>query len=245
MSLAKYISFKNMQKNNNSYSPDNNNKKFLVVMACHVSTKLKLETIRKNLRYFAFHCIDIALVVSIGQPFNNELADICNRYNNVKYYETENRNSLDFGKWHWLLSQIDYNIYDYVVLTNDSFIIHTSINHYLNLVTKYDVDLYGYNDSSNVCYHYQSYLFTLKSTVVPTFLTNVGNNLPLMNIHWDVVTNGELMLTKWFPNHKCFLKIGNMPSNYNHNIFHNNDPLYIPLKNNGLLPFTKLKRVGL
>ena len=29
MSLAKYISFKNMQKNNNSYSPDNNNKKFL------------------------------------------------------------------------------------------------------------------------------------------------------------------------------------------------------------------------
>ena len=64
-----------------------------------------------------------------------------------------------------------------------------------------------------------------------------------MNIHWDVVTNGELMLTKWFPNHKCFLKIGNMPLNHNHNIFFNNDKLYIPLKNNGLLPFTKLKRV--
>ena len=91
MSLAKYISFKNMQKRNNSYSPDNNNKKFLVVMACHVSTKLKLETIRKNLRYFAFNCINIALVVSSGQPFNNELADICSQYNNVKYYETENK----------------------------------------------------------------------------------------------------------------------------------------------------------
>ena len=243
MSLAKYISFKNMQKHNNSYSPDNNNKKFLVVMACHVSTKLKLETIRKNLRYFAFHCIDIALVVSSNQHFNNELKDICSKYNNVKYYETENRNSLDFGKWHWLLSQIDYNIYDYTVLINDSFIIHSSLNHYLNLVTKYDVDLYGYNDSSCVCYHYQSYLFTLKKNAIPIFLTNVGNNLPLMNIHWDVVTNGELKLTQWFPNHKCFLKIGNMPLNHNHNIFFNNDALYIPLKNNGLLPFTKLKRV--
>jgi len=109
------------------------------------------------------------------------------------------------------------------------------------------VDLYGYNDSTGglngYYYHYQSYLFTLKSTVVPTFLTNVGNNLPLMNIHSDVVSNGELMLTKWFPNHKCFLKIGNMSSNYTCNIFFNNDPLYIPLKNNGLLPFTKLKRV--
>ena len=243
MSLAKYISFKNMQKHKNSYSPDNNNKKFLVVMACHVSTKIKLETIRKNLRYFAFHCIDIALVVSSGQHFNNELKGICSKYNNVKYYETENRNSLDFGKWHWLLSQIDYNIYDYTVLINDSFIIHSSLNHYLNLVTKYDVDLYGYNDSSCVCYHYQSYLFTLKKNAIPTFIINVGNNLPLMNIHWDVVTNGELMLTKWFPNHKCFLKIGNMPLNHNHNIFFNNDKLYIPLKNNGLLPFTKLKRV--
>jgi hypothetical protein len=244
MSLAKYISFKNIQKKNNSYSPDNNNKKFLVVMACHVSTKLKLETIRKNLRYFAFHCIDIALVVSSNQPFNNEVANICSKYSNVKYYETENRNSLDFGKWHWLLSQIDYNIYDYVVLVNDSFIIHSSLNHYLNLVTKYDVDLYGYNDSTGVCYHYQSYLFTLKKNAIPTFLTNVGNNLPLMNIHWDVVSNGELMLTKWFPNHKCFLKIGNIPLNHGHNIFFNNDALYIPLKKNGLLPFSKLKRVG-
>ena len=116
MSLANYISFKNMQKNNNSYSPDNNNKKYLVVMACHVSTKLKLETIRKNLRYFGFHCIDVALVISTNQPFNNEVADICSKYSNVKYYETENRNSLDFGKWHWLLSQIDYNIYDYALV---------------------------------------------------------------------------------------------------------------------------------
>ena len=154
------------------------------------------------------------------------------------------KKSLDFGKWHWLLSQIDYNIYDYVVLINDSFQIHSSLNHYLNLVTKYDMDLYGYNDLSEFCYHCQSYLFTLKSTTVPTFLTNVGNILPLINTHWDLVTNGELMLTKWFPNYKCFLTIGNIPSNHGLNVFFANDELYTLLKNNGLLPFTKLKRIS-
>jgi hypothetical protein len=242
MSLANYISFKNMQKNNNSYSPDNNNKKFLVVMACHVSTKIKLETIRKNLRYYAFNCIDIALVVSSNQTFNNEVADICSKYRNVKYYETENKNTLDFGKWHWLLSQVDYNIYDYVVLTNDSFIIHSSINHYLNLISKYDVDLYGYNDSSEKCYHYQSYLFALKNTAIPSFLENIGN-LPEIKTHLDLVTNAELMLTKWVPNNKCFLNIANIPSNNERNIFFHNDDLYTILKNNNLLPFSKLKRL--
>lgn len=243
MSLANYISFKNMQKNNNSYSPDNNNKKYLVVMACHVSTKIKLETIRKNLRYYAFNCVDVALVVSSNQEFNDDIKKICSNYSNVKYYETENRNTLDFGKWHWLLSQVDYNIYDYIVLTNDSFIIHSSINHYLNLVTKYDVELYGYNDSTDICYHYQSYLFTLKKSAIPTFLTNVGNNLPIMNSYSDVVNNGELMLIKWIPNNKCFLNIGNIPSNNQCNIFLHNDDLYTILKNNKLLPFSKLKRL--
>lgn len=243
MSLAKYIYFKNMQKNNNSYSPDNNNKKYLVVMACHVSTKIKLDTIRKNLRYFAFCSVDVALVASSNQEFNEDVKNICSNYTNVKYYETENKDSLDFGKWHWLLSQVDYNIYDYVVLTNDSFIIHSSINHYLNLATKYDVDLYGYNDSTDICYHYQSYLFTLKKDAVPIFLTNVENNLPLMNSYSGVVHNGELMLTKWFPNSKSFLNIGNIPSNINRNIFLHNDELYTPLRNNGLLPFSKLKRL--
>jgi hypothetical protein len=240
--IAKYISFKQIQRGNNSYSPDNNKKKYLVIIACHVSTKIKLETIRKNLRYFAFNCVDVALVVSSNQPFNAEIKNICSKYTNVKYYETENRGSLDFGKWHWFLSQTDYNIYNYIVLTNDSFIIHSSLNHYLNLVSKYDVDLYGYNDSTGISYHYQSYLFTLKKTAVAKFLTNVGNNLPLMKTHQDVINNGEIMLTKWFPSQKCFLKIGNIPSNHGRNIFFHNDGLYIPLKEAKLLPFSKLKR---
>ena len=64
-----------------------------------------------------------------------------------------------------------------------------------------------------------------------------------MNSYLDVVTNGELMLIKWIPNNKCFLSIGNIPSNNQRNIFLNNDDLYTILKNNNLLPFSKLKRL--
>ena len=174
--------------------------------------------------------------------FNDDIKTICSNYRNVKYYETENNNSLDFGKWHWLLSQSDYSIYDYVVLTNDSFVIHSSINHYLNLISKYDVELYGYNDSSEKCYHFQSYLFALKNTAIPLFLENIAN-LPEIKTHLDLVTNAELMLTKWFPNNKCFLNIANIPSNNERNIFFHNDDLYTILKNNNLLPFSKLKRL--
>jgi hypothetical protein len=110
------------------------------------------------------------------------------------------------------------------------------------LITKYDVELYGYNDSSEKCYHYQSYLFALKNTAIPSFLENIGN-LPKIKTHLDLVTNAELMLTKWFPNNKCFLNIANIPSNNERNIFFHNDDLYTILKNNNLLPFSKLKRL--
>jgi hypothetical protein len=50
-------------------------------------------------------------------------------------------------------------------------------------------------------------------------------------------------MTNWFKTHNCFLKIGGSPLNRVNNIFFTNDALYFPLKNLGLLPFTKVKRI--
>jgi hypothetical protein len=41
----KYMQFKQQQKNNNNYSPDINEQKYLVIMACHCDTDIKLNTI--------------------------------------------------------------------------------------------------------------------------------------------------------------------------------------------------------
>ena len=136
---------------------------------------------------------------------------------------------------------LNYNDYDYVILTNDSFIIHNQINHFFNLIVKYNVELYGYNDSTQIRYHYQSYLFSLRKDAVQTFINKFSKlNLKIEN-QSDVINNFELQMTDWFKTHKCFLKIGEFPRG--RNIFSTNDQLYLPLKRLGLLPFIKLKRI--
>lgn len=239
-----YMRFKIQQKNNNNYSPDNNGKKFLIIIACHCENEIKIETIRKNLLYFAFENCHKIVINSSNLPFTSRLQEICNKHNNTKYIEISNNSYVDFGKWIWALKNYNYNDYDYVVFTNDSYNIHSSINHFLNLTAKYNVELYGYNDSTQNKYHYQSYLFSLRKDAIPIFINRVEN--PTLNIdsQQDVITHFELNLADWFTTHKSFLTIGNFGLQKNHNIFFNNDELYLPLKKKGILPFTKVKRIN-
>ena len=242
--FKKYMNFKKQQLNNNSCSPDKNGKKYLVIMACHCDTNLKLETIQKNLRYFAFENTDKIIINTNGLPFSNNVSEICSRHNNTTYYETENSNYYDFGKWNYVLkNKVNYNNYDYVIFTNDSFIIHSSINHFFNLIFKYNVELYGYNDSTQTRYHYQSYLFSLRKDAVQKLIDRVSDpNLKIIT-QSDVINNFEVVMTDWFSTRKSFLGIGNFELEYGHNIFFTNDELYLPLKKSGLLPFTKIKRI--
>lgn len=239
-----YMNFKIQQKKYNSYSPDKNGKKYLVIMACHCNTPIRFETIKKNLRYFAFENCHKIVINSENTGFTDQLKEICNRHNNTTYYEIPNNNYIDFGKWtHVLQNLVDYNKYDYIVLTNDSYKILSSINHYLNLAAKHNVQLFGYNDSSQTRYHYQSYLFSLRKDAVNIFINRVMDPNIIINNQSDVINNFEVNMTDWFSTKKSFLKIGNYGLDVGHNIFFTNDQLYLPLKTSGLLPFTKLKRI--
>jgi len=241
--INRYIKFKIQQKNNNKYNPDLNGKKYLLVMACHCNSVSKLDTIKTNLQFFKFQNVDKIIVNTSELQYGNDVSEIC-KINNAKYYEIPNTSRLDFGKWiHTLTRLVNYNDYDYIILTNDSFIIHNQINHFFNLTFKHNVEMYGYNDSTQNEYHYQSYLFSLRKDAVQTFINRVSNlNLKIEN-QTDVINNFELQMTNWFKTHKCFLKIGEFVLERGHNIFFTNDELYLPLKNSGLLPFTKLKRI--
>ena len=108
---------------------------------------------------------------------------------------------------------------------------------------KYNVELYGYNDSSQTRYHYQSYLFSLRKDVIQLFINKVIDPNISINNQDDVIHKLEVNMTDWFSTKKSFLEIGNFKLQKNHNIFFTNDKIYIPLKNSGLLPFTKIKRI--
>lgn len=243
--MNRYLKNKFRQKKKYSFNPDINEKKCLVIMACHCNSSIKLQTIRDNLNYFSFNTCRKIVINSTHTEYTEQLTKYCEEQRNTNYYEVKNDGYIDFGKWVYTLTKlvdVDYNDYDYVILTNDSYTIHHPIDHFLNIAMKCDVELFGYNDSNEIKYHYQSYLFILRKDAVKIFIHNILK--PGLKIHNqnDVIMNFELQMTTWFTTHKCFLQIARR-NNKKNNIFFENDKLYESLKNTKLLPFTKLKRL--
>ena len=239
-----FIEYKINELKINNYNPNENNIKYLVLFACHCNSEIKYKTIINNLKYLIFDCVDIALINSYDLPYNDKIKEKCEELN-IKYFENENMKSLDFGKWNYLLNKIDYNNYEHIVFINDSFIIKGSINHFFNLIYKNNVELYGYNDSIELNYHYQSYLFSIKKNSIIKFINKYNDKLDYVKTYNDVINYYEIRMVEWFNQNSCFLNMSNFNNSIlnNKNIFFQNDFLYLTLYNNGLLPFIKIKRI--
>jgi hypothetical protein len=50
-------------------------------------------------------------------------------------------------------------------------------------------------------------------------------------------------MLQYFDSKDCFLKLTEIDSQNGKNIFFNNDNLYLKIRDQGYLPFTKLKRI--
>jgi len=220
----------------------NPNTKMLTIMACHTDTGIKLKTILNNIRYFRFINNYIIIINSSNTPYSKELETACNA-RGLKYIEIQNNSHLDVGKWMHVLKTTSIESYNFVVFTNDSYFINNSICHFYNKMITRNVELYGYNDSTQQTPHYQSYLFGIKNDAIHKFIAHYESRQNLLTDYLSVVSNIELKLMNIFKTKDCFLKIGNFYHHKEKNIFFNNDRLYFQLMKHGLLPFFKLKRV--
>jgi hypothetical protein len=219
-----------------------NNQRILILFACHSDSKLKLNTIRNNLAYLLQNKnVDIAVINSKNTAFSNEVQLLC-ALCRLNYYEIDNSSLFDFGKWLYLLENIDYSPYSFISFTNDSIFLESSLAHFFNLTIRNNYDLFGYNDSTQQRYHYQSYLFSLKNTAIPTFVQFIKNKREQIHCQDDVINHYEIQMTDQFCNHGVFLNIGKLNTNYGSNIFFTNDRLYLQLLKSKLLPFVKIKR---
>jgi len=243
--ISNYINLKIIEKNN--YNKLTNNKKYLLLMATHCESDIKLSTIKNNINYLKFGDMDIVIINSENFQHNNELNKYCDE-SNIVYKEIPNNGACDFGKFIYdLQNMVNSKPYDYVIFTNDSYIIHSSVDHFFNFISNTDVDLYGYNDSFEQKYHIQTYLFALKTTAIPIFIKNIEEKKQFIKNQQDVIAHCELVMTNWFNSHACFLDITTLTCQQkisNSNIFFHNNDLYIALKERGLFPFTKLKRLN-
>jgi len=237
---------------NNYECKNTNHKKFLTIFACHTKSLLKYNAIINNIPYLFFPNNDIIIINSSNEKYSDKLKNYIstNSDNNnkiIKYIEIPNDKYIDIGKYIHVLNVIETDDsmkkdYDFVVLINDSIIIKKSITHFYNMIIKMNKELYAYNDSSEIKYHYQSYLYAIKYNAIHKLLDYFKSHKFEINGYKDVIDIIELELTGIYANNcDCFLKIAKLPCNINKNIYFHNDRLYNLLFNNGILPFIKIR----
>ena len=221
-----------------------NTPKILTIIACNTDSSLKLNAVVNNLRHLNYLNNDIIIINSSGVEFGNELKKKISKFSVVKQIlEIPNDCYLDFGKWVHVLNNCDYTNYDYVVFTNDSIIIKSRINCFFNKMIDKNVELFGYNDSTQGRYHYQSYLFGVKKDAVCKFINLFEEKKHLIHGSESLVSNTEILMTDYFSTKNCFLHIGYIPMHKGMNIFFTSDLLYQILLKTRLLPFIKVKRL--
>ena len=219
--------------------------KILGLFANHTCNNIKYNISLNNILMIYKYLTNICIIDTINQNYGNKL------YNNLKnfsiinnYFFIENDNYFDFGKWIYALKNIDYSSYDYILLINDSIILSNEINKffiYLNNIND-NINLYGYNDSSQIKYHYQSYFFIINIKIVNKFINFIESKKNLIFDLNSLVHNIELNLCEIDQNHDCFIKIGN-EYNKDKNLYWENETLYKYLLTKKIFSIVKLKKI--
>jgi len=233
------------------------NKKILTIIACHTNSIIKYNTILNNIPHLIYPNGDIIIINTSNEKYSNKLKKVVEsdqypyKKNIIKYLEIPNDKYVDFGKFIYcldIIQNIDVNMmntkYDFVVFVNDSIIINNPIIYFYNLVIKNNRELYAYNDSSEIKYHYQSYLFAIKYDVVHKLINYFNQNKIHIHKITDVIKTIELNLNDIYSNdNDCFLKIAKLPNNIGKNIYFHNKSLYKLFFTGGILPFIKIKTI--
>lgn len=259
--LKSYMKQKQKQRQENFYSPDEADKysglgktfKYLVICACHCNSELKLQGLMQTLPFFNFACVDLVVINSENlEPFSSRLVSFLSSHlPSARYEEVANDAYIDFGKWvkgmkmYGMDSPVRSLNYDYVVCINDSIILRSPIGFFLNMLPKANKALFGFNDSSQVEYHFQSYLFALSREACQQFMAKV-EQVPKETLvsMYDAVMQMEIPMVKWFaPNCGVFLNLVSTGLNEGRNIFFQNDEIFRPLQHSFVLPIDKIKRI--
>jgi hypothetical protein len=219
--------------------------KILVIISCYTDNRLRFNAINSIMNnLLKVKNIDIIIVNSTNLPLSTIIK---NTYENnyIKYYEIPNDNFYGFSKWYYALQNVDYSDYKFITFINDSILLHNNINHFFDYTRVKDVEFFGYNDSNQIKYHIQSYLFSIKTEFIYKFKNLFNDFKKYIRSYNDVVNYYELNLLEYFDSSDCFLKLTDFKCQNGKNIFFTNDNLYFKIRDAGCIPITKLKRIKL
>lgn len=156
------------------------------------------------------------------------------KYEMDNKYLKNNYDDFDSNKIVNILNNLKYTDYNYITFINDNYIYCENLKDYFDYINKHQLEFYSYTDSTEYKYHFQLYLFSIKST-------SVFKLLELINID-----NNELLfkIPNIFDTKMPYLKIAYLKYNLENNIFYNNHKdLYKDLVENKLLPIININRL--
>lgn len=235
--------------------------KILAIFSNHTYDIIKYNVTINNLTYILPHVTNAIIIDSIDEEYANKLKNDIYENKNLKeldkikeyYLVKNNKIYVDFGKWiHVLENSCLIKNYDYILFINDSIIITHDMTEYFNYLyecnnknkenKKNNINIYGYNDSSQFQYHYQSYLFMINTKIIDKFINFYKLKKPLIYDINSLIHNMELNICNIDPLHDAYIKIAKT-ENIKKNIFWENDKIYEKLLTNNKLCLIKLRRI--
>jgi hypothetical protein len=221
-------------KNNDS----NIKNKLLLIISCHSNSKFKYNVLKNNIAYLTLNNIDIIIINSIEfkHKYKYNISP-----NIVKTFFIENDKLCDFGKWVHVIKNYDYSKYKNVVFVNDSIILTNNINNYFINIDNTEYDLYGFNDSKQITYHYQSYIFSVKKSAISDFIKMVDGNKNFIKKFDDLIKYYEFGLYRSFMTKSCYITVSYLTNG--RNLQFTADDIYSTLLITNIFPIIKVKRL--
>lgn len=220
------------------------NNKILAIFANHTCSVIKYNISLRNMSLLKEKVTNIVIIDTKDEEYSNKLYNDLHKDNKIiNYFLVENDNYFDFGKWMYVLKMVNYKDYDYVLFINDSIILLDQLdNFFIYFQNNLNTNLYAYNDSTQIRYHYQSYLFFIKSNSIKDFINFFESKKPNILDLESLIQNVELNMCNIIDNHDCFLKLGT-EWNMEKNLYWENESLYQYLLSKNIFSIIKLKKI--
>ena len=220
--------------------------KILALFANHTNNKIKYNISLNNISCITKYVSNIIIIDTENEYYADLLKKDLESTNLISnYFYIKNDHFYDFGKWTFVLEKINLSDYDYILFLNDSIILTDAVEkyfHYIETMMSPDTNLYAYNDSTQIKYHYQSYLFLMKSSSISKFLNFFESKKQHIHNLETLIKNIELNMCNIDNNHDVFIKIGN-EYNYEKNLYWHNEELYQYLLDKDIFAIIKLKKI--
>ena len=139
---------------------------------------------------------------------------------------------------------IKEKIIDYEIITfiEDNYIYTSKLNDYFTHVVKSNYEFYCLTDSTENFYHMQLYIFSIKKSIINTFIDNSIIIFKYKNNFDDISYKLNYLkhITELFVNRSVFVKVAYLDNIVNKNILYVDNDFYYELLENDILPIIEV-----